>query len=173
MVRTSALIIVMTISVFMLYGGCNGDNVLTTDEAPPGAEAPAGQSPECEMCPCKFFDIPMTEDCWVDRTELPPRFLSSTQIQDNGIACSLVQNFLSSTYARVALTHPQPNSTRTFCSTTTSNRDICDGPPSREINLRGSGEIAACRTCLEEYATALNESGVSVSGGPLYLCESP
>jgi hypothetical protein len=181
MVRTSALIIVMTISVFMLYGGCNGDNVLTTDEAPPGAEAPAGQSPECQNCPCKYFEVPMTEDCWGEPSDArftialeqgdPPRLDSCTcrVNRPDRLGGLSVQIFAPSDRP------PNTECTSTLvggCTTGAPEADTCPGHPRVRRNIIGN-QNAACRTCLEQYAMELNASGIMVTGGPPYICAPP
>jgi hypothetical protein len=165
MVRKSTLIIVMTISVFMMYGGCDGDGESMMDEAPPGAEAPAGQSHACEVCPCKFYDgvdeLPMTEACWGSEVGFHPRprrpfpaFCELSTARNNAFTHILIQFF--------------PSHQQWMCIYSSRIPDAdcgnVDGPIHKEITF---SEAAACIACLEQYTSALSES----ESGPHVCCE--
>jgi len=166
MVRKSTLALIITISILMSYGGCDGDG------GGQGQGAPGGGVPEeaCDICPCDYFSVPMTTGCWVS-DDMGPTFDPG----DEGIPgerCSLYPTDLGfgngiAVFSELAFACPE---SERCCRITSLNSDTCDRP-NETVGHLSIDEVRACQACLEEYATELNESGIAaVSAGPPYTC---
>lgn len=174
MMRKSTLASIIVISVLMFYTGCGGGGDGGDGDGDDGGSPTPGVSPTpgtegCNNCPCDFFSVPMTDECWPE-PEFLPEEAGETPL------CMLSP---SSSFFGFALAIIDENQ----CSTTEGNGCCviypyeqlggdCQTPVGIAESLL-SNQVEDCRTCLEEYATALNDSGITVTGGPPYICIGP
>ena len=172
MVRKAILVLLIIITVLMSYGGCDGDGGGDGIEPTPMPEAsPTPQpSPEgCFNCPCDFFSVPMTEDCW-EEPEFRPE-------EAHGVSlCSLVPFSAFFGFGMAILPESQCSGGGHGCCVIFPDgenpNDNCAAPDVIEF-LTSADQVEDCRTCLEEYATELNDAGITVTGGPPYVCIGP
>jgi hypothetical protein len=147
MTKRRVALIVM-ISALMFGVGCGDDDDDGTTP-PPGAGSCAG-------CPCNFFDVAMTEDCWIFPPDHPSNFGVGT----------VGQNYICS------LTKPPPGlTTVSYEGPTAACTDSCiqpachiiSSPPcsrgqvSISMRLQGQAQVDACRACLEHYVEELSQ----------------
>lgn len=129
-------------------------------------------------CPCDFSSVLDTKECWLDPFHGNP---IKTEIKSSG--CLLSNSYTgpppptpNTPLISVAIGVVQvPSSTSWSCSLLVSAINA----PELECGFQGmqleqnltTEEIAACKTDIEQYMTALNQvEGVSVPGGPPYVC---
>jgi hypothetical protein len=149
--RKNTLVFIFAITALMHYTGCGED-----DDGGAGAGAPAAPaalSPECEECPCKFFDVPMNDGCWPS-----PSFV--LRIPSDYFTCSL-QN-VSDSGARLFTEAPGPVDTRSQIGCTITpptNQDPgCDIVEVRHVftnEERNNNVTFFCRTCMNQYISDL------------------
>ena len=203
MMRKSTLVLIIAISALMFYVGCDdndggGGNTLLDNihQGPPilpdgGVTPPeAGEGPplseNCKNCPCPFFNVPMSKECWP--RNLDPSnpfkfhfFVTQRQISDQG-----------ELYHCTVRDVPNPNDefgTEPFTDMVVQICDFCENPkgpacgifygnkpgcvvpgtqpPSNSNHFVGgiltetgqlqAKDVGACLGCLEEYTLALRE----------------
>jgi hypothetical protein len=153
--RKSTLALIIVIGVLMFYTGCDGDG-----------SGDGGDSPG--VCPCDFFSVPMTAGCWVVDTD-QPTFRPFPPPPSSGFeSCDVLRQGTFDagiTVIRLAA-FDVPSSA---CTIFGLESDTCPAPNFGEGPLTQS-QIDDCATNLEEYATALNDAGITVTGGPPYTC---
>jgi len=134
----------------MFYAGCGEDD--------DGGGAPGAGQP-CDICPCNFFDVPMTLACWPGEPT-PRTFMPGTQPD---FACQLSSEALNFNNTTLTATEELD---APLC---VIERSIlgCTEPLINEST--DSIQQQACRSCLEQYATELNQV-LSVNPGPPYIC---
>ena len=125
-----------------------------------------GIGARCNNCPCDFFSVPMTGKCWEigpDQPAFDPFPPSpGTESDSCGISIPSVSDggaFITDNFFTGRLS----------CTISGLDTADCPAPDESQVGLT-RGQFADCRICLEEYATALNESGITVTGGPPYTC---
>ena len=157
----------VSLSVFVACG---------TDDQTPLPEGEAGIDPDCPCRYARFF--PKTEECWVTpfpNADTPIQFMfSTTPSTSPGGDCTIHQ------IEQVVLTE---NPTEILLR---ARQTGPDDPGSCFLGQQGLAgacfgdtvtrfttekEFANCQRDLERYATELNNvAGISVSGGPPYIC---
>ncbi|MGH7802460.1 MAG: hypothetical protein ACREOW_17865 [Thermodesulfobacteriota bacterium] len=165
MMRKATLALVITISALMFYTGCDGDGE--------GEAAPPGSGDPCLSCPCRYFDVPMTEACWLlrppppsDHTNGRPHFRiietlpsPTPQLYECLLGRDPTEGLRDPTY----ISYFTPNDL-----TDDGFRPECEIHPMRGCtpcqrcntvirSLNGLAEVDACRSCLELYARELNQ----------------
>ena len=123
--------------------------------------APQPPVDPCAGCPCDFFSMPFTESCW-------PSAEVRVFVTDAAL-CLIGSN------SNMPLIHKLPPCPTPPCPTLACqavNDSLPNCPDVAEVILTAQ-QTAACRTCLEAYATALNDAGKTVTGGPPYECAGP
>ena len=150
MIRKSTLILVITISILISYGGCNGND---------GSMPPEFDPVECRGCPCDFETPPMTAECWVTSTQAPNFFIAESD-------CFLWTNPGSG---------DPPHFDTTLKITESKCEVSSDHPACRSFlpvgDISSKEELEACVSCLEQYVTALHAAGFPISGfGPPFKC---
>jgi hypothetical protein len=130
---------------------------LVVQAAPPGD--PGAPCDPCEGCPCDFFAMPFSESCWP--TNELRTFVNDTDPPTT--ACFINSNS----------NLPSVRSSSGLLLCVAGHDSLPDCPAVPQVNGLTDQEVAACRTCLEEYATALNSAGFTVGGGPPYICQAP
>ena len=143
-----------------------GDNTIKSCELP--------HSLECSLCPCDFFSAPMTTGCWPQpefRTGENPNFYSSL--------CTLAPREGFYGFGMGILSKTNCHGPGGFgCCVIFTSQDDSPKPPactvSRAVELLHSNqEVEGCLTCLELYASELNNTVRNgVIGGPPYACIS-
>lgn len=119
-----------------------------------GGMPPGGGS--CADCPCDYFDVDMSDECWVTPPDHPPNF--GVGIVEQNFFCSL-------TKPPPGLTNVSYEGPRAGCTESCIQPacHIISSPPcSREqvdvgIRLEGQAQIDACRACLEQYVEELSQ----------------
>jgi hypothetical protein len=154
--RRFALILI--VSALLVCGGCGDDDDDDTTPPPLGGGV-------CQGCPCDYFDVAMTRDCWV----FPPNFPSNFHVGvvGNNYSCGLTKPPPGLT----TIEYEAPNSSCTdSCIRPACN--IISSPPCsfRDVHikreLQGQAQIDACRQCLEQYVAELNATiPVNAPGG--------
>jgi hypothetical protein len=80
MMRKNTLVLIIVISGLMFYAGCDDGGGEGQGRQVAGVQCPGGGVPpeECDpnRCPCDFYDVPMTEQCW-GSLGISPTFESS------------------------------------------------------------------------------------------------
>ncbi len=167
MMRKTALALIIAIGALMFYTGCDGGG---DGGGGDGTPVPTGQPRVCGSsgadCPCDFFSVPMTDGCWPE-----PEFRPE---EAHGVSlCSLVPFSAFFGFAMAILPQTQcitlEGSGCCLIEELASNN--CAAPDILE-GLRFD-QVEECRICLEEYATELNDAGITVTGGPPYICVGP
>jgi hypothetical protein len=155
-----ASIIVKLICVLMFYTGCGSDGGDGSGSPDPGTEA-------CTNCPCDFFSVPMTAGCWAVDSDQPHFFPFQSPLAD--IACELRRQGEGRFKGIAVVVFVEQDLTDLSCTI----RVFSDTCPVFSVLHTSLDEdtIADCSTCLEAYATALNNGGIGVSGGPPYNCQ--
>jgi hypothetical protein len=194
MVRKSTVLLIIVIFGLMFYAGCDDNDgaggqgaptpTPTASPPPGGGVPPPAESAECQLCPCKYFEVPMTADCWaspprdtdeVSAHSLPP-FFDTTSEDD----C-----FVFSGDAFTANGYEPSRSDPMVCVYGTRySADLCDAPSQQppeprdpiKIPITTDEEFDACRSCLEQYVTFLHvrlsdDLGVGVMNGPPFACK--
>lgn len=155
MIRHLSTFTLMMFIALGAIGGCDsggsGDVTLPTLPPPP----PIGPQ-ECSNCPCDFFIVPMTVECWV--TDFTPQFSDGGAFQDELPGWCILEG-----------TEAMSVSPHDTCRIGQFRSDTCYAPDDFTSRLSPS-EADSCRTCLGNYAAELNDSGVRVIGGPPYEC---
>lgn len=161
-------------------GGCDGGGMgdgseptpiptpVATPEPTPEPTPPPDVSEACSNCPCDFFSVPMTFECWVGDPDTPvfENIIGSAafnepaacQLYTFGITVMMVVDDLRNTETAID-----------DCNIIPLKADTCDAQGDSQTGLTQL-QITNCRICLGEYATALNDAGISVIGGPPYEC---
>ncbi len=106
-------------------------------------------SKECDICPCKYFDVPITAQCWPEPTfdgSSPVSCLLSTPVLG-----ALIQIFETDTACMII-----------------DGAEACPQDDQLFLNLTAE-ERAACSDCLAQYATRLNRV-VPVNGQQPFMC---
>lgn len=174
MVRKSTVVLIIVISALMFYVGCDDNNGGGGQAAPtptPTASPPPGggiQPPEaCDNCPCDYFSVPMTAECWVSPTFDPgeevPGERCSLFPADVGFANGLV------VFLGIAFACPQGQA---CCLIRGLNSDTCPvDNVAVELSVDNIEQIRDCQACLEEYATELDNMGMGIPvANPPYEC---
>ncbi len=192
MVKKSTLVLMILICGLMFYAGCGEDDdggggqavptPTPTGSPPPGGGVPPpAESAECQKCPCKYFEVPMTADCWVS----PPR--DTDEVPAHSIpaffdAPSQSECFVFSGDAFTANGYQHGNDGTECVYGTKYSADLCDAPSKQSPEPRGpikititDEEFDECRSCLEQYVTFLHvrlsdDLGVGVMNGPPFAC---
>ncbi len=163
MMRKTTFASIIVVSVLMLYTGCGGDGDGIPDPDP-GTEG-------CTNCPCDFFSVPMTAGCWVVDSDQPTFFSFPPPLSSGFESCDLLrQGTLDDGLTVIRL--DGFGEVQSSCRIFGLESDTCPAPDFFEGPLT-QDQIADCSTCLEEYATALNDAGITVTGGPPYVCIGP
>ena len=108
----------------------------------------------------------MTEDCWVRESD-QPAFAPFPPLE--GTAFDSCRISIPSVVDGGAFITDDFFSGELSCSISSLDVATCPGHDESQLGLT-SDQFGDCLTCLEEYATELNESGVMVTGGPPYTC---
>ncbi len=149
--RKGTLVFIFAITALMFYTGCGeDDDVGAGRPAAPGA--PAAMSPECEECPCKFFDVPMNDGCW-------PSPLFVLNIPSDYFTCRLVDTEGGADLFTEA-PGPLDTSSQLACSISTGNDQVpgCDVMEVRHVftnEERNNNVTFSCRTCMNQYINDL------------------
>jgi hypothetical protein len=154
---TCTLLMMLALGVI---GGCNGSGGGDIIEPTPIPEPtpPPDLSEACLNCPCDFFGIPMTVECWGDDALT---FISGSQILDDLPGWCMIND--ANRRSRTMKVSP------VSCEVGSFQSSNCNAPDDY-LDLVPQDQRTSCRTCLGEYATALNDAGISVIGGPPYIC---
>ncbi|MGH7799598.1 MAG: hypothetical protein ACREOW_03090 [Thermodesulfobacteriota bacterium] len=115
-------------------------------------QAPRPPEP-CQGCPCNFFEVPFTEECW-------PTGATHAFFTD-------VDECLIDTFGQPVRQGVQGSS----CTNEHTGQPGCPNPD--QVIILEPEQVNPCVSCIEEYATALNDSGITVFGGPPYICAGP
>lgn len=152
MIRKSTLILMIVISASMFYVGCDGD-----DDGGAGAPGATLIPEECENCPCKFYDVPMTPECWgspIFNLSIPSDYFTCTLGDTDGGAILITES-------------PGPLDTRRqlACSISTGNDQVpgCDIMEVRHVftnEERNSNATFSCRTCMNQYINDLINTAI-------------
>lgn len=191
MTRKSTMVLMILIFGLTFYTGCGEDDgggqgaptpTPTASPPPGGGVQPPTESAECQQCPCKYFQVPTTADCWVspprDTDEVPahtiPPFFDSSSQSD----CLVLSGD-----AFTANGYEFDRDEGIVCLYGTKySADLCDAPSQQPPKPRDPIHISiteqqldACRSCLEQYVTFLHvrlhdELGVGVMNGPPFAC---
>ena len=140
-------------------GGGNGGDVIEPTPPPDLSEA-------CLNCPCDFFSVPMTAECWVIDSE-QPAFASFPPSPGTEFDSCRISN--PSVLDGGAFITDDFFSPELSCSISGLDAANCPAPDETHFGLT-QAQFANCLTCLNEYATTLNTSGITVTGGPPYTC---
>lgn len=155
-IKKSAVLFVIAVSIFMSYGGCNGNNG--------SMRMPSNTA--CDDCPCPFNRIPLTTDCW--SREADSNIFGSGSSDGE---CVLINISEGTTNPRVDLfTGLGGPDLGFFCGVESTRPMVCGF--AFQSNLT-SFEAEACRICLGQYADALHAFGFPVNNGPPYRCAVP
>jgi len=115
-------------------------------------------------CPCDFDSVRMTPGCWTDQRDADPEYETIGTANDG--ECRLINRL----NPQLTLMHVrQGESFGTNCTIHARDLADCDAPGFTEIPITPE-EVKACQCELLAYTTALNEGGITVSGGPPYEC---
>jgi hypothetical protein len=123
---------------------------------------------EAVECPCDYFSVPMTTQCWVDPFPNPsnpnaPIFVTFPTPEP---ACSVSISDPTAQEALLFLVFCDPDCE---CRKSVTPFAAC-GNPVPPVQLTPE-EFQACQCELQAYVTALNRvAGIQVSGGPPYIC---
>jgi hypothetical protein len=146
-------------------GGGQGEPTPTPTASPPPG---GGVQPEaCDNCPCDYFNVPMTEDCWASPTFDP----GDPEI--SGERCSLFPEDLGFGQGLVVFSGIElacPESDR-CCRIIGLDSDTCDAPD-ETVERLNDDQVRACQACVEKYATALNDS-IGLTNESPYMCATP
>jgi hypothetical protein len=146
---TLVLLIIVICGLMVLYTACGEDD---------GGVEP-GQSAECQNCPCKFYDLSMTAECWDSNTS----FLFASIVES--FICQMVHpNEAEGVHAK-AIVQRFPD--KAYCTYSVPSPDACGSvktnqPDGLFLNVTGD-QAAACGACLEQYAKDLNDAGFPVN----------
>ncbi len=172
MMRKTTFTSIIVISVLMFYTGCDGDGGGGDNGGSPTPAVSPSPGPEaCANCPCDFFSVPMTSECWVIDS-VTPEFLgggAGFYVEFCGLRTP------GSAFIGMEVSEDLiygPGTVNDACTITNLQSDTC-AAPDIVVDELTQDQIEDCRTCLEEYATALNDGGIDVSGGPPYTCFTP
>lgn len=154
-VSLSLLFFIAIISI----GGCGGGGMddgaePTLPPTIPPTSPPGSQG--CLDCPCDIFGIPMTSECWKS-----PEF--SILVFGIDKFC-----FLSNPGTNIQVFSDSSSGSKVCLIRFSEAHESC-GSDFHQGGLSNE-ELEACMDCLEDYATDLNDSGISVDGGPPYNC---
>jgi hypothetical protein len=173
MMRKSTVVLKIVIIALMFYVGCDdndgggggGGQVAPTPTPPEGGGV---QPTACDNCPCDFFSVPMTDGCWVSG-HTGPEF--DTAGEGPGARCTVRPAGFSSAGGLAAFGKIELGcETGELCCRIKLLGEDCFAPDVADQPL-SEGEFSSCETCLEEYATALNDAvSGGVRGGPPYKC---
>jgi hypothetical protein len=186
MMRKSTLVLIIAISALMFYVGCDDNNgggggqaaptPTPTASPPPGEGVPPPSRPAaCDNCPCDFFNVPETSDCW--SLGLTPNPTFETQANEQGASCEIgLNNPDAMVFADLITQVSQGAETGGTCQISITNKFVpvpeqCQDAQVAQTNV-SAGQIQDCRTCLEGYASALNDS-VGLTNEPPYECATP
>jgi len=137
-------------------------------------------------CPCDFESVPMTTGCWTEPFAMgpPPNRLPEFTEEVGGQDCGTFNaseepdgmTIIDPPALSTAVAHltsigvSAPAGGVTQCSRQIIGAiNDCDAV-SISVSDISPEEVLACQCELLAYTTALNESGISVSGGPPYVC---
>src|SRR5215470_12177730 len=146
MTKRSIIALVIIMSAITFYG-CGDDD---HDDGMPVGGAP------CEGCPCNYFDVEMSTDCWITSPDHPPTFDSDTM--DPIFSCGLTEAPPGTT----TIEFEGPNSgctkdcIRPMCQII-SSPPCSPQPVSIGMQLQGQAQLDACQRCLELYVAELND----------------
>ena len=159
MIRKNTLALIIVISVLMFNIGCDGDGSGSSTDGGSGTEG-------CANCPCDFFSVPMTTECWVIDSDQPAfaPFPPSPGTEFDSCRISIPSvidggAFITDDFFSAELS----------CSILGLDATNCPSPDESQSGLT-QAQFADCLTCLEQYATELNNTGITVTGGPPYSC---
>jgi len=135
-------------------------HVARTDE-------PTGPDP-CDICPCKYFDVPMSGGlaCWPVAIDFPPEFTPGGPVD---FVCMLRALDSVSGVMDTALT---AEATNAQCEIRRLATDILGCAAPTVLESTDSTQQQACRSCLELYATELNQT-IPVIGQQPFMCATP
>ncbi len=132
-------------------------------------------SEECDICPCKYFDVPSIQKpdldnaipCWGCTGCDPPDIKPIFEVARD--TC-LLTSFASEPVGLLLIDSP-----RRTCEILefqfADEEGICKGPPNQGFGDLSANQTAACQKCLEQYATALNSNeSITVSGQQPFMC---
>ena len=108
-------------------------------------------SNECDICPCKYFDVPITAQCWPEPTFDGSSPDSCRYSMSTHVLGALIQIFETDTACMII-----------------DGAEACPQDDQLFLNLTAE-ERAACRDCLAQYATRLHQV-VPVIGQQLFMC---
>jgi hypothetical protein len=164
MATKNSFALIVLVSALLFCGGCGDDD---DDDTTP----PLGGG-LCEGCPCNYFNVAMTEDCWVASPGSRPNF---------GVGF-VGSNFLC------RLTKPPPGlTTIEYEGPTAGCTDQCiprachiiSSPPCSRTDVNvtqqflSQAQVDSCRACLEQYVAQLNETIPVNAPGGLTCPENP
>lgn len=149
--RKTIRTLIFILSVLTFYTGCDGDG-----------------GGKCNNCPCNFFSVPMELGCW---SAIPGDNTFESDSSAEIETCDIETLFGRGIGVFNATFFDEPSGDD-GCRIEIFDFDFCRVTNVRRTGLDGE-QVEACRTCLEEYATELNNSGITVTGGPPYICVGP
>jgi hypothetical protein len=178
MMRKSTLVLIIVISALMFYTGCDdndgGGGQAAPTPTPTGSPPPGGGAPPpeaCDNCPCDYFSVPMTAECWVS-DDTGPSFDPGEEVP--GERCSLFPADLGFgnglvVFLGIAFACPQGQA---CCRILGLNSDTCPVPNETfELSIDNIAQVRDCQACLQEYATELDNMGMGIPvANPPYEC---
>jgi len=130
----------------------------------------------CEVesqCPCDFFRVPMTADCWERKTGRPASFFDIFCKSCTIKSCRLQMIGLDDVGDGIGaiINDDRYDGIQRSCYISGLKSDKCSAPDVYEVYYGASlNRIEDCFADIEAYAAALNDSGIRVFGGPPYSC---
>jgi len=127
-------------------------------------------------CPCDFQSVPMTTGCWTEHTTTGPVYADLTGGADVPLIrqCSVDNVRIGEMFVvaaiRFSVIDRQGGDDSSACNIISLALNNCSQTTSVLEQPITPEEVLACQCELLAYTTALNEGGISVSGGPPYVC---
>ncbi|MCH7951078.1 MAG: hypothetical protein IH875_11505 [Candidatus Dadabacteria bacterium] len=126
-------------------------------------------------CPCDFESVPKVQGCWVNPFESGPAYIDDTGFDEVCVVRNGAVDMKPGVLIQLEVGGGRPEiqqlpgcEIKIIDPQSNPNFD-CNAEPIILVGL-STEEVLACQCELLAYTTALNEGGISVSGGPPYEC---